>query len=212
MTSLLPGGIADDRFRELDEVAEERFAALPLSTLLVYLLDHVESSALPALAWQFGALGDTWSAAESDTERRELLRQAIARRRRRGTPWAIKDALAALGHPALELQEGTKIRRDGSIQRDGFHDRSGHWAKIAVRFDLPDAEVSDALMRAVKEQKRKSVHIDALFFEHEGETFLRVTDDYVVGFIPVVAGGELVVADGSPVTVEAVPRPWSANI
>jgi phage tail P2-like protein len=98
--ALLPPPLAgDERFRALGQLAA-RISDIDLSPLLVYLIDTVNASALPHLAEQFHVLNEGWQFARDDDERRRLLKQAIALHRTKGTPWAIKNALASLGWDA----------------------------------------------------------------------------------------------------------------
>ncbi|RAS18949.1 P2-related tail formation protein [Microvirgula sp. AG722] len=111
---LLPPPLAgDERFRALGRIAA-RISDIDLSPLLVYLVDAVNATALPHLAEQFHVMGDEgWNLAGSDAERRTLIKAAIELHRYKGTPWAIKTALAKIGYPDSELIE--------------YHDYSRHW-------------------------------------------------------------------------------------
>lgn len=103
---LLPSGINDERHRALLEVLE-RLDALDLVPLLVYRIDSVPAEALYALAWQWEVTGVAgWDLATTDEQRRELLRRAIEMHRHKGTPWAITEALRAVGFPSVSLDEG----------------------------------------------------------------------------------------------------------
>jgi P2-related tail formation protein len=109
----------------------ERLGALDLTQILVYQLDLVPDSALMLLAWQFDILAPQWqlgadpvesidaltnidtlssarsSAGVSDFDSwRTLLKAAIPLHRTRGTPYAIKTALASLGWNSVALLEG----------------------------------------------------------------------------------------------------------
>ncbi len=59
MDKLLPPPplASDERFSILANIAAERFAQLDLTALMVYLVDLVDASALPALAEQFHVQG-----------------------------------------------------------------------------------------------------------------------------------------------------------
>lgn len=120
---LLPSGIADERTHAMLELVE-RLGQIDLSPLLVYRVDSVPSSALYALAWQFGVLGLAgWGLADTDRKRRELLRRAILMHRRKGTVWAIKQALAAVGYPEAVIDEAAggafEFRVDLGEMEDG---------------------------------------------------------------------------------------------
>lgn len=104
MASLVPESIQDDSTLALEALIE-RLDDLNLSPVLVNIIDLVTSSALPHLAEQFHVTGDEgWLLAVSDTERRALIKAAIAAHRYKGTPYAIKSVLEALGFQG-ELEE-----------------------------------------------------------------------------------------------------------
>lgn len=114
---------------------------------------------LPQLAWSLSV--DFWELATTDDERRELIRNAIQWHRKRGTPWAIKQALAAFGYPVLELIEQAEYHAqwiaaggrvlDGSWLLDGAvvlttpetasngqivrRTALNHWAQYAIRLN-----------------------------------------------------------------------------
>ncbi|HDS5467809.1 TPA: phage tail protein, partial [Enterobacter asburiae] len=67
-----------------------RLDSINLEALMVYLVDIVDSSALPWLGEQFSLFGDGWELAESDDVRRSLIKSAIELHRYKGTPWSIR--------------------------------------------------------------------------------------------------------------------------
>lgn len=94
----------DARFGPLAE-ATARLEALPLDGLLTYLIDTVPAAWLPELGRQLHIMPlEGWQFATTDAERRALVRESIALHRKKGTPWAIKRALAISGIEA-ELAE-----------------------------------------------------------------------------------------------------------
>ena len=114
---------------------------------------------LPYLAWSLSV--DFWELADTDQKRRDLIRGAIQWHRKRGTPWAIKQALAAFGYPVRELIEQADYYAqwvaagghvlDGSWLLDGSvvltvpdtastgqiirRSALNHWAEYAIRLD-----------------------------------------------------------------------------
>ncbi|WP_435951671.1 phage tail protein I [Dryocola sp. BD626] len=98
---LLPPPLAsDERFSILANIAAERFAQIDLTTLLVYLVDLVDSSALPSLAEQFHVQGlEGWLFANNEQEKRELIKQAIELHKYKGTTWAVRRVLEILSLP-----------------------------------------------------------------------------------------------------------------
>jgi phage tail P2-like protein len=95
---LAPDVIAlDARFGPLAE-ATQRIEQLPLDGLLTYLVDNVPAAFLAELARQFHVMGlEGWRFAATDAARRALIGKAIVLHARKGTPYAIKTALAMAG-------------------------------------------------------------------------------------------------------------------
>jgi len=109
---LLPAGIDDERSRALLKLIG-RLDNLDLTTLLVYRIDDLPEDALSLLAWQFNILGDDgWDLATTPEERRALIRRALDLHRHRGTPWAIREAVKALGYADAEIVEETPETED----------------------------------------------------------------------------------------------------
>ena len=102
MDKLLPPPplASDERFSILAHIAAERFAQLDLTALMVYLIDQVDASALPALAEQFHVQGlEGWLFTTDEREKRELIKQAIELHKYKGTIWAVRRVLEILSLP-----------------------------------------------------------------------------------------------------------------
>ncbi|MEQ9886486.1 phage tail protein I [Pectobacterium zantedeschiae] len=137
---LLPPPLAADaRFRSLAELAD-RFDDIDLNTLLVYLIDIADSSALPWLAEQFSLFGDGWELAESDDSKRALIKAAIDLHRSKGTPWSIKEIIRRFG-----FGDSTLIENIGRLNYDGettynnlyVHGDKAAWAVYRVLLKQP---------------------------------------------------------------------------
>lgn len=150
---LLPPGIGDERSAAFLELMD-RLDQIDLVPLLVYRTDSVPADALHALAWQFGVTGLAgWDLATTDSERRELVRRAVELQRHRGTPWAIRHALAAVGFPDIVIQEhyGRAVC-DGTLLADGqtYASPGGAWGNFGLIIgDAPDGRRVDATMRSL---------------------------------------------------------------
>jgi|YNPMSStandDraft_2_1061718.scaffolds.fasta_scaffold01707_3 phage tail P2-like protein len=168
---LAPDVIAlDARFAPLAE-ATQRIERLPLDGLLTYLVETVPAAFLPELGRQFHISPmEGWQFVSTDADRRRLIREAIALHRRKGTPWALRRALAQIGVEA-EIIEPADQRRiytafnpllvNGSWRLDGTHTlrpierlaavpQLQHWASFFVRINLATAASADlALLRQV---------------------------------------------------------------
>ena len=74
-----------------------RFDSLDTDRLLVYLINNVDASALPLLAEQFHIMGNEgWLFATTESERRELIKNAIELHRYKGTKYALRKVLDIL--------------------------------------------------------------------------------------------------------------------
>jgi phage tail P2-like protein len=105
-------------FRELD----------PDIIRTLYDVDECPPAFLPYLAWMLSV--DFWEMAITDGQRRELIRNAITWHKKRGTPWAIKQALQALGIEQVQLNE----RPAGA-----------HWAEFDVEVTIVERPLSAGL-------------------------------------------------------------------
>jgi len=94
MVNLSP--INDLSSKAFDEVFS-RFNSLDTNRLLVYLVDGVDSSALPHLAEQFHVLGNEgWLYANTEQEKRALIKNAIELHRYKGTKYSLEKVLEIL--------------------------------------------------------------------------------------------------------------------
>ncbi|CAN7259807.1 phage tail protein I [Variovorax sp. LjRoot84] len=97
------------------------------------------AEALPWLSWALTVEG--WSDARSEEARRAVILDSINIHRRKGTPWAIRALIRALGFGEVFI-----IERVGGITRNGFASHNGEyprapisstWATYKVVFDRP---------------------------------------------------------------------------
>ena len=87
----------DPRFGPLSALVT-RLSDLPVEKLLVYLVDAVDAQLLPELGRQFHLTGlEGWRLANTDEARRRLIKRSIALHRKKGTPWAVREALKPVG-------------------------------------------------------------------------------------------------------------------
>lgn len=128
MDKLLPPPplASDERFSILANIAAERFAQLDLTALMVYLIDQVDASALPALAEQFHVQGlEGWLFTTDEREKRELIKQAIELHKYKGTIWAVRRVLEILSLPGtisewFEYGEGLIFKVDIALVDKGL--------------------------------------------------------------------------------------------
>ena len=117
------------------------------SELLVYLVDTVDASLIPALATQFDVLGyKGMRLAQTEDDQRSLLKTAIYLHRFKGTEWAIMQALLSIGFADIRLKKGIA---------DGYD----HWAEFGIEItnssiQLTDESLND-IIQMVTEYKRQ---------------------------------------------------------
>lgn len=104
----------------------------------------IEASALTAMAWGWDMLGPLWEHLGSDAERRDYLAAMHSLQGRRGTPWAVKEALRILGWPNAQIMDGQgALRYDGTADFNGFYYYGigfDEWYEWGVELDLTGGE------------------------------------------------------------------------
>jgi phage tail P2-like protein len=104
MSALIPDSIKSPETVIFDELFA-RFGEIDLIPMLVYMVDYVDASALPHLAWQFHLTdNEGWGFAKTDEERRKLIKNAIPAHKVKGKVKACKFILQTLGF-VIEQQE-----------------------------------------------------------------------------------------------------------
>ena len=131
-----------------EQMAEQSFAGIDKTVILMYMVDIAPADALPYLAEQLDVLGYRgWLFAETETERRDLLKKAITLHKKKGTPFAIREALWAVHdqYQEIEIIKAPGVNFDGTEDYDGNIDYAGgFWANFIVRIHVPnDYTVTD---------------------------------------------------------------------
>lgn len=125
---------------------KQSLADIDLTKLLVYIIDDVDSSAIPALAEQFDVLGyKGMRMAQTESAQRTLIKNAIVLHKYKGTEWAIQQALESIGFTDIRIKKGIA---------DGYD----HWAKFGIEITntnivLTDQSLAD-ILAVVNEYKR----------------------------------------------------------
>lgn len=139
MTSLLPSNSTSlERALAASTVSDQ----LPVKIGTLWSAEHCPVAFLPYLAWALSV--DFWDLATTETQQRALIAGAIAWHKKRGTPWAIKQALAAVGYPVLELVEQAEYHREWVSA--GGRTLDGSWSLDATATLLPP-EAGGAVVR-----------------------------------------------------------------
>jgi len=135
----LPPAINDERFRAFLQSILGELDAIDLGILEVWDFDNVHSSVLPHLAEELNVMGYRgWLLADSESQKRELLKLAIELHKHAGTPYSIERSLRAVGFlAAVVIENPVRVfRYDGLFNYDGsivalglnnylFHDGQG---------------------------------------------------------------------------------------
>lgn len=187
MANILPTSIANVPWlAAMDAVAEQRYLALDLSIILMYVVDTAPEPALFYLAEQFDVLGNKgWNLANTEADRRALIKRAIELHQYKGTPWAIKEALKSVGFDDAIIIEGVGIDYDGTYDYDGIITYSGgNWATFRVIVVLPDDFTIDAgnieLARSlILEYKNARSHLLDLSFRLIFNDSVDVDDEFL---------------------------------
>lgn len=200
MSNILATGISNvPHLKVFDQIAEERFAELDLSVLLIYMIDTVNADALPILAEQFDLLGyKGWRFVEGDeAQQRELIKAAIELHRYKGTPWSIKEALRRIGFGGAEIIEGVGQYYDGSFYHNAAVTYSGsaNWACFRVIFDLGNVkgineQQTTDLLALIDEYKNARSKLVDLAFSKSIEDAVTMVDEVAFKLIlPAIADG-----------------------
>lgn len=149
----------------------ERLALFsPRSLLALADPQAVPAAFLPALAAQL-SVEEEWGLAVTEQQQRDLLSAAYWLNARKGTPFALKRGLAAIGFPGATLAERFPVlAHDGAIlQRNGRerYDGALRWALFDVRVPLSATQALDApnlarVLAGIATWKNARSHLRAL--------------------------------------------------
>lgn len=140
MDNILATGISyAPHLAAFDQIAKQRLEGIDLTPLLMYIIDTTDADALPYLAEQFHALGwEGWALTTNEAERRELIKRAVELHRYKGTVWAIKNAVKAVGFDGAEVIEHVGFDYNGQQLFNGTNNYTGgEWATFRVKIVLP---------------------------------------------------------------------------
>lgn len=151
-----------------DLLVKKRFSDLELDKLLVYLIDTVDSDAIPYLAEQFDVLGyKGFRLATTEADQREIIKRSIELHRYKGTLWAVREALTSIGFGDAVIVEHVE----------------DHWAKFRVTIELGERALNaieiDELVKMISEYKNTRSHLADLSYTIVFNDTVIITDDAV---------------------------------
>ncbi len=136
MTDILPphSGLAE---KAMARAAQEGFD-VPVDIAKVWRPHEAPLAFLPWMAWALSV--DEWDPDWPEDRKRNAIAISFAIHRRKGTVWAMRQALIAAGLGDADILEGWSANQyDGSFARDGTRNRasSDHWAEYRVTLKRP---------------------------------------------------------------------------
>lgn len=147
------------------EQTQARFSP-PLRVPGLWNADTCPVSFLPYLAWALSV--DEWDHGWSVEKKRAVIREAREIHERKGTPSALRRALASIGQPDADIIERSDcIRRDGTARHNAWHHRGGRngWASYRIILHRPvTIDQAQQIKRLLAAVKRNCVHLVAIDF------------------------------------------------
>ena len=145
--SVLPTPIASvPHLKGLDDAVIERVDNFPVDVVMTFMMGILRESALDTMATDLSVNGiGGFAQATTESERRDILFNAIRTRKRIGTPWAVKRAIETLGYSTPVIIEGygnAPIIYNGGNNYNGivyYNGGNNGWAQFVVI--LPEAEL-----------------------------------------------------------------------
>lgn len=150
---LLPSSLSQPHLEIFDVLMKMRLDSIQIDKILVYLIESVDSKALYYLAEQFDLLGHKgWKLADTDEKKRRLIKNAIELHRYKGTVYAIRKALSALGYPDVTITEHIT-----------------HWATFKIDLNIGNTQLTQQqyadILEVVNEYKNVRSHFWGILFE-----------------------------------------------
>lgn len=169
-SNLIANSLRTSSLAAYDNLSAKRWAKLDVRLLLVSNFATVSTKLLPVYAEFYNIANFV----KGEAQTRAFLSRVIALYRKKGTPWAMEQALAALGYPDITIIEGGKdatIYYDAEINYDGqYLHGGGNWATFRVIIhlhgaQLPDAEATLAINNVIDGFKPARCRLTSLTFD-----------------------------------------------
>lgn len=192
MANILADGVKNvPHIKAFNDLIEDRNANIDTNPLLINLIDTVPDVALPYLAEQFDVLGiKGYKYADTVPKQRALIKNAIELHRYKGTPWAVKNALIAVGVLDCQIIEGgIPILYDGTYLYDGSITYGYYsWAVFRVLIDIysfpfATTAVLVEMRQLIEEYKpERSTLLDVSFGVNNSDTLVETEEfNFVIG-------------------------------
>jgi phage tail P2-like protein len=165
VSNLLPPN-ANLQEHALDDVLE-RLGTLPVDIVKTWHAQTCPADLLPWLAWALSI--DEWDATWSITQQRAMIAASYQVHSHKGTPYAIKLALMALGYDNVHIMEGEWRFHNGTITHNGTYKHGGdsYWPLFDVIlniFESPDADMITKIRDRIERYKNARSQLRNLIF------------------------------------------------
>ena len=138
----------------------------PLYVPTLWNADTCPAAFLPYLAWALSV--DEWDHGWSVEKKRAVIKESRFIHQHKGTPSAIRRALASIGQPDAELIERADcIKRNGTAKHNGWHHRFGRggWATYRILLKRPvTIDQAQQIKRLLAAVKRNCIQLIAVDF------------------------------------------------
>lgn len=152
----LPSGSSD-----LERHLVDAYDAQVTPALIEHLKnpDECPVELLPFLAYEYSV--DTWSDDWPESIKRGMIKSARAIQARKGTVWAVRETLKAMGQGASKIIERVGGRRwDEGLKWDTRYQWDGHWATFAIVLAQPvTAAHGKLIIEAISAVKPARCHL-----------------------------------------------------
>ena len=165
MSNLLPPN-ATAYERALDDAMSAE-VALPIDIKELWNPDTCPIAFLPWLAWAFSV--DEWDETWTEAQKRSIVAASYRIHRHKGTPYAIRETLSALGYDNITIYEGTVYYHNGQQTHSGSirHGADSAWPMFDVILNvglIPDAPMIQKIRNSIERYKNKRSMLRNLVF------------------------------------------------
>lgn len=149
MSNLLPPNATQQEHALDDSTA--RLGAVPVEIVKLWNPNTCPAALLPWLAWALSV--DEWDETWTEAQQRATVAASYAVHSQKGTPYAIKTAVQALGYDNVQIREGELFYHNGVKTHDGSftHGGDGYWPLFDVVLNI-GAEPDVAMIAKIRDR------------------------------------------------------------
>ncbi len=156
--------------RALEQTCAERLQALPAVVASLWNAGNCPAALLPYLAWALSV--DEWDEGWGVDKKRSVINESRLVHQQKGTPAAIRRALASIGQVDADIIERVDyFFHDGTATRDGSRRRMGQsgWAtyRVVLKQSVTIAQALQ-IKRLLSGSQRNCVELRAIDFKQAG--------------------------------------------